>query len=78
MSAAGIAAALILGAFKQSPPLPVRITPGLRLDLLPIAALAGLVGRISALAHHALEAVLLGAGYQIVVRPDGARRGHPP
>jgi hypothetical protein len=50
--------------FKESPPLPVRLPSRGCLDLAPIATLARLVGSIAALAHHALEAVLLGHAEQ--------------
>src|SRR5262249_47253853 len=40
-------------SLKQPPPLPVRLAPGGGLDPAPIPTLAGSIGRIAALAHHA-------------------------
>jgi hypothetical protein len=42
---------------EQPPPIPIRLTPGQRLDLAPIPALPGAIGRIAAFAHHALGRV---------------------
>jgi len=53
-----------LGALKQPPSLPVGLTPRRRLDLAPIPALPGAIGRITALAHDPLEATFLGHAQQ--------------
>jgi hypothetical protein len=49
---------------KEPPSLPVPFTPGCRLDLAPVAALARSVGRIAALAHCPLQAPRLGRAQQ--------------
>jgi hypothetical protein len=49
-----------LNPLKQSPPPPARLTPRQRLDLAPIPALTGAVGRQSPLAHHAFQPVPFG------------------
>jgi hypothetical protein len=48
------------GALKQLPSLPVRLSPGVRLDLAPVSAHARTVGCIAALAHDAFQAPFLG------------------
>ena len=47
-------------SLEQLPPVPVRSTPGHRLDLEPFLGRAGPVGRIAALGDDAIEPVLLG------------------
>ena len=42
-----------LSGFEQSPPLPIGLTPCDRLDLAPISAFPGAIGRIAALATTA-------------------------
>src|SRR5215468_8925680 len=51
-------------ALKQSPPLTICAAPRQRLDLAPICALPGAIRGISALAHYALKAPLLGYAQQ--------------
>jgi len=55
---------MVWASRKASSSLPVRLAPGNRFDLAPIAALAGPIGRIAAFAHHAFEAPLLGHAQQ--------------
>ena len=62
------------GSLEQSPPLSVRFTPGLRLDLQPIVALAGSVGCIAALAHYALEAMQIGRLEELPAVIEGLRQ----
>ena len=51
-------------SFEQPPPLPIGFAPRDRLDLAPISALSGTIGRIATLAHYPLKAALLGQAQQ--------------
>jgi hypothetical protein len=47
------------GLALKPPSLPIGLVPRPRLDLAPIPALAGTIGRITTLAHYSCEAALL-------------------
>jgi hypothetical protein len=59
---------------KQPPPLPVRLAPRGRLHLHLIAALAGVVRCIAALAHHTFKPMLLGRLEELLAVREGVHQ----